>query len=401
MTIENLFFLVILSLPLYLVRLDIFGVPTNVSELLAVLATTLLFIRERKSLSIKLRSVPKPVSSGVLLVLVGALSSLLFGNAYAVGFGILKGWFLIPILFSFALYVALASQAAIEKIFLSLYLSAAIVGAISLIYKLAGAVTFDNRLAAFYLSPNYLAMYLANGIFFGGYFWLSAFSQKQSWRNLGLHLVPLSAILFPLYYTYSYGAWAAVFFSLLLTLLLVAPRKKYMLGGTSILLAVFLLFSQISTQKFSALAQLSPRSSFASRDIIWKASLLMLRQHPVFGIGPGNFQAAYLSLQPHFPPYLEWAVPQPHNLFLAFWLQTGLLGLAGFLLLVVRVLHALLILLKNKKNAALAAPLLGFFIYTTLHGFIDTPYWKNDLAFLFWISVFLVMSLRDLPTFKK
>ena len=25
--------------------------------------------------------------------------------------------------------------------------------------------------------------------------------------------------------------------------------------------------------------------------------------------------------QKHFPPYLEWAVPQPHNLYLAFWLQ--------------------------------------------------------------------------------
>jgi O-antigen ligase len=91
---------------------------------------------------------------------------------------------------------------------------------------------------------------------------------------------------------------------------------------------------------------------------------------------------------------LEWAVPQPHNIFLAFWLQAGLLGFAGFLMLLFFIFNALFRILQDKKNATLAAPLLGFFLYVVLHGLIDTTFWKNDLAFLFWVCAFLVLFLH-------
>ena len=67
--------------------------------------------------------------------------------------------------------------------------------------------------------------------------------------------------------------------------------------------------------------------------MIWKSAGLMIKNNPLFGIGPGNFQEKYMEYQKYFPPYLEWAVPQPHNIFLAFWLESGLIGLAGFILL--------------------------------------------------------------------
>ncbi|KKQ00231.1 MAG: hypothetical protein US09_C0017G0018 [Candidatus Moranbacteria bacterium GW2011_GWD1_36_198] len=108
-------------------------------------------------------------------------------------------------------------------------------------------------------------------------------------------------------------------------------------------------------------------------------------------------------MQKYYPPYLEWAVPQPHNIFLAFWLQTGFLGFIGFLFLLLFTFTTLWQQLKNKKNTALTAPLLGFFIYSILHGLVDTIYWKNDLAFLFWICLFLVLFLQKYftTTYKR
>ena len=124
----------------------------------------------------------------------------------------------------------------------------------------------------------------------------------------------------------------------------------------------------------------------SSRMMIWKSSALMIKNNFIFGIGPGNFQNKYLEYQKYFPPYLEWAVPQSHNLYLAFWLQSGIIGLIGLIGLISTWLKKTIgEILKNQKNSALLAVSLGIVIYILLHGILDTTYWKNDLALIFWI----------------
>lgn len=398
MSVENFFFLVIFSMPLYLCRLNIFGLPTNIFEILAILAIIFFFIQKRKSFIKSFQNLPKIVCVAILFIISGVLLSTLFNNTYATGFGILKSWFLIPIIFSYLLYSTLNLESAIEKVFVSIYLSAVLIGIISIIYKITGIVTYDNRLEAFYLSPNYLAMYLSPGILFGFYFLVKSFQNKLCSYRFFIHIVTLALVFIPLYYTYSYGAWLAVGLSVLTLIMLTVNKKRLLIVGLFGALAVIIFIFQADNQKFSNF--FSERSSFASRTMIWDASLLMIKQHPFLGIGPGNFQAVYLSLQKFFPPYIEWAVPEPHNLFLAFWIQTGLLGLLGFLFLLFFIFRSLLAILKNKKGAALAVPILGFFVYTILHGIIDTPYWKNDLSFIFWICVFLTLSICKLSKAK-
>ena len=251
---------------------------------------------------------------------------------------------------------------------------------------------------AFYLSPNYLSMYLSPGIFFGCYFLIKSFQEKACSYKFFTNVVLLTFIFIPLYYTYSYGAWLAVFVSFLILLVLFANRKHLLAASAVVVITMLIFIFQTNSPRFSNL--FAERSSLASRIMIWNASFLMIKQHPLLGVGPGNFQTAYLSLQKYFPPYLEWAVPQPHNLLLAFWIQAGILGLIGFVLLLFFTFRALLSVLKNKKGAALAAPVLGFFIYTVLHGFIDTSYWKNDLSFLFWICIFLTLYIYNISKSK-
>jgi O-antigen ligase len=157
-------------------------------------------------------------------------------------------------------------------------------------------------------------------------------------------------------------------------------------------------------RKIHDLTSLASRSSLSSRETIWQVSLDLIKQHPIAGIGPGNFQKEYLALQTFYPAYLEWAVPQPHNIFLAFWLQSGMIGFFGFMLVLAFVFQTLLRSIKDKKNALLAASLLVYFIYTILHGLVDTPYWKNDLSVIFWICTFLALILSKAsssPTLEK
>ena len=397
LTVNNLLLLTIFSMPLYLVRINIFGLPLNVFELLAILAILFLLLKERGRILEKIFELPKLLLISVLLILLGILFSVLFNNNYRAEFGIFKSWFLIPILFSFLFYVSLDSKTNIEKVFLSIYFSTAVVGFIGIVYKILSILTYDNRLEAFYSSPNYFSIYLSSGVFFGLYFLTKSFIEKPYSKKFFAHVFLIFLILSALYFTYSYGAWLAVFIALFFTILFCVPQKKFLFYSLFFIIAIAgaALVFQFNTSKFLDLVNSSQRSSFASRIMIWNASILMIKQNPLLGIGPGNFQDTYLALQKYFPPYLEWAVPQPHNVFLAFWLQAGLLGLIGFLLILFFIFKKIFEITKNKKDALLVAPLLGFFIYTVLHGFIDTTYWKNDFAVLFWINVFLLIHLHN------
>lgn len=396
-TLDNFFLVIIFCMPLYLIRVNIFGVPSNVFEVLALTATILGTIRKRETFSNKLAEFPRLFLASIALILVGTLISIFFSNDHRAGFGILKGWFLVPIFFSFVLYVNLNHALTVEKIFQSIYFSTIFVGFIAILYKLFGITTYDNRLSAFYLSPNHLSMYLAPGIFFGLYFLSKSFLRDRFSKQLFFYSSTLLLLLIPLYCTYSYGAWIAVLISLLMTLTIARPIKKQLLLTVLFLFifSIVLFVSQMNTQKFLSASDVFSRSSLASRQTIWQVSLLLVKQHPLTGIGPGNFQSSYLSLQPYFPPYLEWAVPEPHNILLAFWLQTGLLGFVGFLMLLFFTFKRLWMAITDKKNVAFATLLLGFFLYTFLHGMIDTPYWKNDLSFLFWVCIFLTLFLNN------
>jgi len=132
--------------------------------------------------------------------------------------------------------------------------------------------------------------------------------------------------------------------------------------------------------------------------MIWKSAGKILEDHPLWGSGPGNFQIKYLEYQKYFPPYLEWAVPQPHNLYLAFWLQTGILGIVGFLVLIAKWIKNVIRIIKNHQNGNLqiASVLAGIMLYILIHGIADTTYWKNDLALIFWTIFSLGLIIRDI-----
>ena len=124
--------------------------------------------------------------------------------------------------------------------------------------------------------------------------------------------------------------------------------------------------------------------------MIWQASKKMIENNFVFGIGPGNFQKTYLEYQKFYPPYLEWAVPHPNNLYLAWWLYGGILGVVGFLGLVFFFLRDVLEKSKKEPRQVLFVA-LGIMLVILSHGIFDTTYFKNDLAIIFWLN-FLVLK---------
>lgn len=390
--ITNLFTCItILSIPLYLVRFHIFSLPTNIFEIFAVLTSCMIFINKQRMPLRKLFKNNPLLGVGIFLLLIGASISTTLNGMPLASLGIIKSWFLIPILFS--LFVAtLPQKYELRKLILqSLYVSILMVATIAFLYSIFGIFTYDGRLDAFYLSPNHLAMYLVPGLFIGTYLTIEAFKHNMGLTFL-LSFLSLLLISYILYLTKSYAGWISAAMAYPVFFFSSKSGLFRYFGRLGIFMFIFglILSTQISTDKFLATAHISERSSVASRIMIWKSAIKIGSDNPLWGIGPGMFQEKYLDYQKYFPSYLEWAVPQPHNLYLAFWLQTGFLGLSGFILIIITVFYKIKHIKKNKQTALLAAMLSCYFVSILIWGIADTPYWKNDLAFTFWILLIMV-----------
>ncbi|MDP3685433.1 MAG: O-antigen ligase family protein [bacterium] len=248
------------------------------------------------------------------------------------------------------------------------------------------------RLRGIYDVPNSLALVLAPLTVFSTIFALDALSPVRRLSRGALVLfVPT------LFLTQSFagiGSAAAI-------TLWIFARKKFHRAIRILMLAlmIVLTFLWFTGRITHAVADNSP---LRARLQIWAVSLALVRDHPILGTGLGTFEPAYqaklgqlLTLNPELGTHgfqfqvlgsrfpLEWVVRDPHNIVLSFWLNTGLLGLLSMTGLVVLAFRRSSLptfhFLLPAAQAALTAALL--------FGLVDVPYFKNDLALLWWAYI--------------
>ncbi|OGI25073.1 MAG: hypothetical protein A3J76_02465 [Candidatus Moranbacteria bacterium RBG_13_45_13] len=396
----SLIFLALLLLPFYFIKLKYGWLSLNLVEILIIaLFFVWFFVRDTKY---KVQNTRYQIP--VIFIITGLLLSIFINKNYYVGFGILKGWFILPILFAIVYYDNLKKNRKLLSWSLTaIFFSGLLVAIEGIYYWMSGFLTYDGRLRIFYDSPNQLAMFLGPVLLVGLLFTQHATpaspklqrgerntQHKIIWKLL--LIAGLLIISFNLYLTKSYGAWLAIGLTLIAIFWL--KYKKIRSPKYLFIVIIILIIFVSAVGKLENIKTLDDRSSLASRVMIWKSAGLMIKDNPLFGIGPGNFQNKYLEYQKYFPPYLEWAVPQPHNLFLAFWLESGLLGLIGFILLLIRFFR------DNKKTIGndrlLGTLCLSAMLYFLIHGLVDTTYWRNDMAILFWVVVAANLYLAGL-----
>lgn len=322
------------------------------------------------------------------------------------GFGILKAWFFFPFLFGWLLYQAASWFHWFRNtVILGIVYMTVSIATVAIFFGFLGGYTYDGRLVGLWQSPNFLALLLAPiWPFFLLLLCRESTRQKKNIPSIVMALFGSVVSLLALLLTRSYGGIIAADVSALLFFHLGFPKpfQKYTRFLLALVLAGSVLFGTIFLKNSSLQEYFSPdsRSSFASRVMIWRSSVKMLADSPIFGIGPGNFQDVYLVYQQFFPPYLEWAVPEPHNVFLAFWLHSGLIGLIAFLGLLWLWFYRLFHALPNGARLELAA-LLAAMSSILVHGLIDTPYWRTNLSFLFWMIFFFGLAVSQNPKSKE
>lgn len=205
--------------------------------------------------------------------------------------------------------------------------------------------------------------------------------------------------------SFSRGAWLlGVPAALAVVLLLWDRRRGALILGALAVVAVIGFVVLLQNPRYAERLSLTGETSL-TRVNLWQSSLIMIRDHPLLGVGPDNFLYAYRGHYIHPDAWREPDLSHPHNWILDFAARLGLLGLAAALLLQGAFWRAALRAWRACRAeplmAALVAGLMGAMADFLAHGLVDNSYFLVDLAVVFMMSAAVAATLDKAPAEDK
>ncbi|MEQ8224077.1 MAG: O-antigen ligase family protein [Candidatus Eremiobacterota bacterium] len=233
-----------------------------------------------------------------------------------------------------------------------------------------GTVEHRGRLNSFFIFPNSFSasIVLVLPLIFSAIFL----------KNLNLFYKILLFILFAtgifcLISTYSRAGWIGFAVAAVVIIYLLGQKKRFIL----IPLIVFILISVsllLCIHKETLKSYVFHNYSDKSRQFIFVKSLKMLKEHPLTGIGIGNFHYVYPLYMLPGEETLPEDVSRPwhaHNLFLNMAVEMGLPGLIAFLWFILSVFRQICLSIAGDMDYkeilyGIIAGLTGFLIFNQI-----------------------------------
>lgn len=441
--------LTIVLLPAYLIRFNIFGLPTTALELMILISSLVWVVRNFKTIfiGIRLRLAKKsklnryPFDWEIVALLLISFLAVGVSNFNISALGVWRAFFFEPILFYLVVINVLGQNKNLGKIIWPLSISALGVSLVAW-YQQFVDMTWLNpvwslqmRATSVFPYSNAVGLYLGpiSIIILG---WLLA--KEKSWRggkNFWLKIIYFLLVIF--------ASWGAIFF---------ARSEGALIGLVGAFAVMGLLAgkkSSVSTLIIIVLGGALIWFTPVLRNYVWeKATLqdlageirkqqwretnkeLAVDSRWFWGAGLDNYQAAVKPFHQegiffnrdhdldfhnktvtsdayritHWQPVEIYMYP--HNIFLNFWSELGLMGMLLFVWLFIKYFYVgTKMLIQNSKlkiqNSKtkgfkyLILGLLGSVVVIVIHGFVDVPYFKNDLAILFWL-ILAILGLVNL-----
>lgn len=156
-----------------------------------------------------------------------------------------------------------------------------------------------------------------------------------------------------LFVTYTRGGWYAAIISILVLARLTKDKKLL------IFLVVYLLiynytFPAVSGHKLTGLQNFdldNEGKSLLYRIQLWRVAVQMWLEHPLIGVGVGNYYLLHDAYIAKFP-WLNYGsvAMEPHNSFLKFLAEQGAIGLLLFFSLLLSLFKKLFERIRNNEN---------------------------------------------------
>ena len=372
----NLFFL-----ESYLIRFKIGNFPTNLQEIfIGLQCMVFLFaIVKNKAFVQTIKNIKK---HWVILTLLGltALSTILVPTENKLDFIRHVKFLVSACAISFIFIETFKTNEARQKAFRIAGIGAMLFGFFCVIYNLLGYnVAYDHRLLGPLDAAVYLGYYLTPFFLF---FTIEFFKDTKVKSNL-LYAITLGILMLA---TISMGCLTGSLIIILLYLFKKSGSKILRSKTAKITIATICLLVATTVFYLKILPTIQTNySSLSEREQIWTTAINLLKtpKKLILGVGFGQFQEQYFqhvkATLGHEP--LDYYVLQPHNIFLLFIFQFGILGLVFLLFCIKKNLQNIF---NWQKEKPLDFHLLANFLllYFFIHGLIDTPFFKNDLLII-------------------
>lgn len=373
-------------LPLYIIRFRVLSVPTTLLEVVVLVIIGYYAIRNPGVYSIY-TSLFWP---GTLLLCAAIIASFFSFDTFH-GVGILKAYFIEPFLLFFCLVSVLKNRLSETSVRVGI---AILITWISLLciwqvisrdpnWSFAHHELAQGRGSAVFNTANAVSLLTVPlMLIIAG--WVVQQKRFSWWYLIVLALGTVGVVV-----TRSRGGLFALVVSLLVMLVLnrlrqISRKARVVLVSTAVVLALL----AVSAGSFLSITQLAPEIGrlYQGRDTLqirlyqWRGTMRLLKTSPIVGAGLDGFHEMYKYrfAMTEYPEPMQY----PHNVILTFWVELGLLGLLGFFWLAGASWQ-----LAGKSKYGLGVR--AAFIAMLVHGMVDVPYFKNDLAIAFWMLLAL------------
>ncbi len=325
----------------------------------------------------------------VLLIAAAAVAGIAAADRWTALFE-LRAVFLLPALYYALLRLARLDDRARRRLVDGFVLGGVAVALVGLIqYALGRNLVLAEgglpRLQSVYHSPNNVGLYL-------GRVWpflVAVALWGGRGRRRTLYALALAPVTLALALSFSRGA---LLLGLPAALLVMGWRARGRYRWAALALVVIgalALVPLLRVPRFASLLDLQQGSAFFRLEL-WRSSLTLIREHPWFGVGPGNFQAAYRTRYVLPAAWQEFNLEHPHNIYLDHWTRLGALGLMALVVVQVAFWRAVL----GRKNNALTLGLVGSIAALLAHGLVDNTIFFPDLALGFFLALALAQRNR-------
>jgi putative inorganic carbon (hco3(-)) transporter len=295
------------------------------------------------------------------------------------------------IVFSIMAVNLLKTRSEIEKVMV-VYSIASVLTAVVALILLSTGVLLRNR-AAFIegQNPNGFSRSLGMALLFITYFLQS---KKFKYKYI---LYPIGVLfLVVIVFAQSRGTYIALIAAMLILAYYstLNTKLRIVLIGVIAVSFAFYLFPDILLDNVIPRTQSGfTETSMGGRDVIWIVGLEMIRNHPIIGVGFGNFTSIYGQYSMSLRGW--YAESDPHNVFVAFQAELGIVGTIIFAFFLFRIYRRIKSLGSN--YATDRAWIMSFFIYIIIGAMTNSLHYTK----FFWLALAIVVAFVNQQDFVQ
>lgn len=242
------------------------------------------------------------------------------------------------------------------------------------------------KIASTLSNPNNFAAYLLLCVF--PVFMLFIYEKQKKYKLIYLLIFILTTVNIVL--TFSRNVLIGFGIGILVLILI---YSKKLLAVFVPLVASALCIPQIRIR----ISEVGESSLNISRIKLWKTALLMFRDHPVFGVGNGNYAAEYNTYVYRYPQlYCGFKTYPAHNTYLKILSELGIVGEIVFITMIIFLVLRLYKFIKNSDDMYFKHFYTGFFASVLAFLFMnisDNFFFVPKTTTYFWMIVSVFMGL--------